>query len=248
MVGSTVDSQLGKGDRNDKTSCGGVGAVYRSDLATGLWPTTAMDEHQAYRAGAHRAAAPRDDPGREDRADCNPSAPNTDLPGCGFQPLGRHIEGIPRLAIPTFREINGGNGVRGGDCLPEPTATGFPSAPLAAATFNPALNFAWGAIVGQETRNFAHQVLLGPAMNLIRHPYTGRAQEYPSEDPYLAGVIATEQTKGIQSRGTHAMIKHFVANDDEGGNCRALDEGGQGSDSSHARAVSAPVRDGDQGR
>ena len=38
-----------------------------------------------------------------------------------------------------------------------------------------------------------------------------------SEDPYLAGVIATEQVKGIQSRGTHAMIKHFVTNDDEGG-------------------------------
>jgi len=143
--------------------------------------------------------------------------PNTELQGCEFQELGRHIEGIPRLAIPTFREINGGNGVRGGDCLPEPTATGLPSAPLAAATFNPALNFAWGAIVGQETRNFAHQVLLGPAMNMIRHPYTGRAQEYPSEDPYLAGVVATEQTKGIQSRGTHAMIKHLAANDDEGG-------------------------------
>jgi|GEM_PF-583718 len=143
--------------------------------------------------------------------------PNTELPGCGFQNFGRHIEGIPRLMIPTFREINGGNGVRGGDCVPEPTATGLPSATLGAATFNPALNFAWGAIVGQEARNFAHQVLLGPATNLIRHPYTGRAQEYPSEDPYLAGVIATEQTKGIQSRGTHAMIKHFVANDDEGG-------------------------------
>jgi beta-glucosidase len=143
--------------------------------------------------------------------------PNTELEGCGFQELGRHIEGIPELAIPTLREINGGNGVRGGDCVPEPTATAFPSATLAAATFNPALNFGWGAIVGQETRNFAHHVLLGPAVNMIRHPYTGRAQEYPSEDPYLAGVIATEQTKGIQSRGTQAMIKHFAANDDEGG-------------------------------
>ena len=122
--------------------------------------------------------------------------PNKELPGCGFTPLGRHIEGIPELAIPTFRAINGGNGVRGGDCLPEPTATGLPSATLGAATFNRALNFAWGAVVGQETRNFAHHVLLGPGLNLIRHPYTGRAQEYMSEDPYLAGVIATEQVKG----------------------------------------------------
>ena len=39
-----------------------------------------------------------------------------------------------------------------------------------------------------------------------------------SEDPYLAGVMATQIEKGIQSRGTQAMIKHFVTNDDEGGN------------------------------
>jgi beta-glucosidase len=143
--------------------------------------------------------------------------PNEELAGCGFTELGRHIQGIPELAIPTYRAINGGNGVRGGDCLPEPTATGLPSATLGAATFNRELNFAWGAVIGQEARNFAHHVLLGPGLNLIRHPYTGRGQEYMSEDPYLAGVIATEQVKGIQSRGTHAMIKHFVANEDEGG-------------------------------
>lgn len=143
--------------------------------------------------------------------------PNKDLPGCDFTPVGRHIEGIPRLAIPTVRFINGGNGVRGGDCLPEPTKTGFPSGTLGAATFNPALNLAWGVILGQETRDFAHQVMLGPALNLMRHPYNGRGQEYFSEDPYLAGLIGAQVTKGIQSRGPHAMIKHFVGNDDEGG-------------------------------
>jgi beta-glucosidase len=142
---------------------------------------------------------------------------NEEVEGCGFQRLGRHVEGIPELTIPTLRAINGGNGMRGGDCLPEPTATALPSATLGAATFNPEINFAWGSVLSQEARNFAHHVLLGPGLNLIRHPYTGRAQEYMSEDPYLAGVIATEQVKGIQSRGTHAMIKHFVANDDEGG-------------------------------
>jgi Glycosyl hydrolase family 3 N terminal domain len=174
--------------------------------------------------------------------------PNTELQGCEFQALGRHIDGIPRLAIPTFREVNGGNGVRGGDCVPEPTATGLPSATLAAATFNPALNFAWGAIVGQETRNFAHQVLLGPAMNMIRHPYTGRAQEYQSEDPYLAGVVATEQTKGIQSRGTQAMIKHLAANDDEGGQLERWTKAVRVPSRAMHELVSAPVRDGDQGR
>jgi beta-glucosidase len=144
-------------------------------------------------------------------------SPNTELPGCELQPLGRHVEGIPELAIPTLRAINGGTGMRGGDCLPEPTATGLPSATLGAATFNRSINVAWGAVLGDEARDFAHHVLLGPGLNLIRHPYTGRAQEYMSEDPYLAGVIATQQVSGIQSRGTQAMIKHFVTNDDEGG-------------------------------
>jgi beta-glucosidase len=148
----------------------------------------------------------------------NRAFPDQELPGCGFTPVGRQIEGIPRLAIPTFRQINGGNGVRGGACLPEPTATGFPSGTLGAATFNPEVNFAWGVVLGQETRNVAHHVLLGPALNLNRHPYNGRGQEYFSEDPYLAGVMGTQVTKGIQSRTqTHAMIKHFAGNDDEGG-------------------------------
>ena len=62
--------------------------------------------------------------------------------------------------------------------VPEPAATGFPSGTLGAATFNPALNFAWGAVLGQETRNDAHHVLLRSSLNLNRHPYNGRAQEY----------------------------------------------------------------------
>jgi hypothetical protein len=143
-------------------------------------------------------------------------SPNDELEGCGFQPLGRHVEGIPELAIPTVRAINGGNGMRGGDCLPEPTATALPSATLSAATFNRSINLAWGAVLGQEARDFAHHAMLGPGLNLIRHPYSGRAQEYMSEDPFLAGVTATEQVRGIQSRGTQAMIKHFATNEDEG--------------------------------
>src|SRR5690606_6083162 len=37
-------------------------------------------------------------------------------PPCEFQRVGRHIEGIPELSIPTFRFANGGTGIRGGDC------------------------------------------------------------------------------------------------------------------------------------
>ena len=66
-------------------------------------------------------------------------------PPCEFQRVGRHIEGIPELGIPTFRFANGGTGIRGGDCLPEPTATALPSAVAAAATFDPQVNYRVGA-------------------------------------------------------------------------------------------------------
>lgn len=137
-------------------------------------------------------------------------------PPCEFQRVGRHIEGIPELGIPTFRSGNGGTGIRGGDCLPEPTATALPSAVAGAATFDPAVNFKWGQVLGAEIRAWAHHALLGPAFNMIRTPYGGRNHEYLSEDPYLTGVIATQQVLGIQSNGkTHATLKHFATNESE---------------------------------
>src|SRR5690606_24337752 len=80
---------------------------------------------------------------------------------------------------------------------------------------DPQLMYAWGEVVGNEARTFAHQIMLGPALNLIRSPYAGRAQEYPGEDPYLAGIIGSAQVRGIQSQGVHSMIKHFAGNEHE---------------------------------
>jgi beta-glucosidase len=136
-------------------------------------------------------------------------------PDCGFTQVGRHIQGIPELAIPTVRMVNGGTGLRGGDCSPEPTATGIPSTPASAATFNPELNRQLGELLGDEARRHGHQVMLAPGMNLHRHPYSGRNYEYQSEDPYLSGVMAVEQIKGIQSFGIHANAKHFAGNEQE---------------------------------
>lgn len=137
-------------------------------------------------------------------------------PPCEFQRVGRHIEGIPELGIPTFRFANGGTGIRGGDCLPEPTATATPSGVAAAATFDPELNYRWGQVLGTELRAWAHHTLWGPGLNIIRTPYGGRNHEYMSEDPYLTGVIATQQVLGVQSNGqSHATPKHFVGNESE---------------------------------
>ncbi len=145
---------------------------------------------------------------------------NVDLqdedPPCEFQRVGRHIEGVPQLRIPTFRFANGGTGIRGGDCLPEPTATALPSGVAAAATFDPQINYEWGQVLGAELRSWAHHSLWGPGLNIIRTPYGGRNHEYMSEDPYLTGVTATRQVLGIQANGkSHATPKHFVGNESE---------------------------------
>ena len=158
-------------------------------------------------------------------------------PGCEFTPIGRHIQGIPELGVPTVRMVNGGTGVRGGDCLPEPKATGFPSSPASAATFNPGLNRQLGDVLGDEARRHGHQVLLAPGMNLHRHPYGGRNYEYQSEDPYLSGVMAVEQIKAIQAHGIHANAKHFAANEQET----------QRRQMAATRVVLAAVRDGGAG-
>lgn len=137
------------------------------------------------------------------------------MPGCEFQDTGRQIRGIKELGIPTIRMTNGGTGVKSGSCHNDPEATGLPSTVAMAATFNRDLNHEAGRILGQETRAFAHQVMLGPGMNLIRHPYGGRNYEYFSEDPYLTGVLASEQVKGIQEQGVQAQIKHLAGNEQE---------------------------------
>jgi beta-glucosidase len=135
--------------------------------------------------------------------------------GCMFTAIGRHIQGIPELGIPTVRMINGGTGVRGGDCGNEPKATALPSTVAGAATFNSALGLQLGNVLGDEARLDGHQVMLAPAMNLHRIPYGGRNYEYQSEDPYLSGVMAAATIKGIQAQGIHATAKHFAANEQE---------------------------------
>ncbi|MFE7392704.1 glycoside hydrolase family 3 C-terminal domain-containing protein [Streptomyces sp. NPDC057582] len=138
---------------------------------------------------------------------------NTNIPGCDFTSSGRHVEGIPELAIPTLRMTNGPFG--GGDCQVAPTSTGLTSALSVASSWDPDASAEWGDILGEETRASAHNVLLTPGINLGRIANAGRNFEYFGEDPYLAGRMAVAQVNAVQAHGVQSVAKHYAANEQE---------------------------------
>lgn len=94
-------------------------------------------------------------------------------------------------------------------------ATCFPTASALGATWDPDLLHEVGAALGRECRAAGVGGLLGPGLNLKRHPAGGRNFEYLSEDPLLSGRLAAALVRGIQSEGVAACPKHYVVNNQE---------------------------------
>lgn len=80
-------------------------------------------------------------------------------------------------------------------------AFSLPNGTLCGCSFNKELNTRLYALLGLEMTANKVEVLLGPGMNIHRHPLNGRNFEYFSEDPYLTGSIATAQLEGLKSSG-----------------------------------------------
>ncbi len=114
--------------------------------------------------------------------------------------------------IPTGCCADGPSGIRM-DC--GTMAFAMPNGTCQACTFNLQLVGELYEYEGLELRKNRVDTLLGPGINLHRHPLNGRNFEYFSEDPLLTGKMAAAQLTAMQKYGVTGTIKHFACNSQE---------------------------------
>lgn len=122
---------------------------------------------------------------------------------------------IPEADIPAFTMSDGPMGIASGKVDERDVARLSPCATALGASWDVDLARRIGTLVGQEAVERGVDAVLAPNVNLARSPLAGRAFEYFSEDPLLAGLLGAAWIDGLQSTGTMSVVKHLVCNDSE---------------------------------
>lgn len=131
--------------------------------------------------------------------------------------------GVERLGIPELQYADGPLGIReeiergSWNALGWTTdsATFFPAGTALGATWNPELSRRYGEAIAAEARARNKDILLAPAINIMRTPVCGRNYEYFTEDPFLNAQMVVPYVQGVQSQNVAACVKHYAVNNQE---------------------------------
>lgn len=128
--------------------------------------------------------------------------------------FGGVTDSLLDFGVPVCCVTDGPSGIRiGGDLK----STALPNGYVFASSFDDELAEQIFELEGIELFAYNIDAILGPGINIHRHPLCGRNFEYFSEDPLLTGKIAAAQSRGVAKSGCSATIKHFCCNNQEYG-------------------------------
>lgn len=133
-----------------------------------------------------------------------------------------HSKAINRLGIPSVMMCDGPHGLRKqkgkGDHIginESIETVCYPTASALASSFDRDVMARLGEVLGEECQAEDVGMLLGPGVNMKRSPLCGRNFEYLSEDPYLAGELASAYVQSLQEKGIAGCAKHYAVNNQE---------------------------------
>ncbi len=131
----------------------------------------------------------------------------------------RMVTGFGAWHIGDIRVSDGPHGVRfqddGARNNDSIEATCFPTASALACSWDEQLAAEMAEGIADEAKELGVSVVLGPGVNIKRSPLCGRNFEYYSEDPYLAGKVASAFIRSMQENGVGTSLKHFAGNNQE---------------------------------
>jgi beta-glucosidase len=121
--------------------------------------------------------------------------------------FGSFSPAIGALCIPQIVNMS----ARAGDRTIGPKwkdTTELPAPINIGASFDPSLAYAYGAVIGDQSREQGVALPMAPMINIVRTSDFGRTFETEGEDPYLMAGVGVPETDGIQSSGDGAIVDH----------------------------------------